>query len=101
MNKEQLIELMRDRGFTAYAHIGNKKIEFISKHMYAGIEANKRESKPIIVDIEKEEFKCQYNLEHSITTLQTPWCGSVTKDEHFDNIVTKFEAEAKWLSRLS
>jgi hypothetical protein len=107
LNKELVKEKMKERGFIVYASIGNSKIQFVSEHMYnANYEENTppRQRKPVInifVDLEKDEFQCAYNISKSINSLNSPSCGSVLNDSHFDNIVSKFESEAKWMSRLT
>lgn len=107
LNKELIRDKMKERGFITYATIGDSKIQFISEHMYnIHYEENTpvRQRKPvinIIVDLEKEEFQCIYNINKSIDSLTSPYCGSVLNDNHFDNIVSRFESEAKWLSRLT
>jgi hypothetical protein len=55
----------------------------------------------VIVDLEKDEFKCSYSVEGSINVLSTPPCGSTLNDEHFDNIVCRFETQAKVLERFT
>ena len=107
LQKEIIEEKMKERGFTVYAHIGDTKIQFISSHMFNSkyfIDVPKREQRPIInimVDLNKDEFECRYNVNNSINILKTPKCGSVLNDKHFDSIVCKFEAQAKWLSQIA
>lgn len=106
LDKSLVIQKMKERGFTVYASMGGTKIHFVSEHMYDTSYENRvplRERIPvinIIVDLEKDEFKCIYNLNKSIDTLNSPSCGSVMNDDHFNKIVSKFESEAKWLARL-
>jgi len=100
LDKEIVIKKMQERGFTVYAHMNLNWIHFISNHMY---ETNRRKEPVIniIVDLEKDEFKCIYNVHMSINTLNTPTCGSVLNDNHFDSIVGKIETHAKWLERIT
>ena len=63
---------------------------------------NPRQQMPIInvlVNLENGHFSCVYNLSKSLNTLNTPECSLVMDDKHFDNIVGKFENQAKWLSQ--
>src|SRR5690606_37488287 len=107
--KKEVVNKMEERGFTEYSTIGKTKIHFVSSHMYDVFYNEKtrpraRERVPIIniiVDLEKDEFQCIYNIKESINTLSTPFCGSVLNDEHFDRIVGKFESHAKWMERLT
>lgn len=107
LNKEEVIEKMKDRGFVVYSSMGKTKIQFISDHMYDVFYEEKiplRKRIPIIniiVDLENDEFLCIYNVKGSINTLNTPSCGSVLNDDHFDNIVSRFETQAKWLERIT
>jgi hypothetical protein len=106
LDKQEVENKMKERGFTAYCYVGLTKIQFVSSHMY---DMNYEEKTPprkrmpiinIIVDLKKEEFQCIYNIKQSINTLNTPTCGSVLNDDHFDNIVCKFETQAKWLEKI-
>ena len=107
LDKAHVTEKMKERGFIVYAHLGNSSIHFVSERMYDTTYADKvpkRERIPVInitVDLEKDQFECVYNLDKSITTLKTPPCGPVMSDTQFDKIVSRFESEAKWISRLS
>lgn len=107
LDKEIIKEKMKERGFIVYATIGKSKIQFVSEYMYDWkYEENTppRQRKPVInvfVDLEKDEFQCAYNLSKSIDSLTSPSCGSAMNDNHFDNIVSRFESEAKWLSKLT
>jgi hypothetical protein len=112
LNKDTVIQKMRERNFTVYATMGNSKegtnkIHFVSAHMYDfsyNDRVRPRDRVPVInviVDLEKDEFECIYNVPGSINMLNTPTCGSVMNDEHFDRIVCKFESQAKWMSRLT
>lgn len=107
MLERNLIEKkMNERGFTLYSSENNIFLTFVSSHMYDSsyIEKTpKRKQMPIIniiVNLEKDEFKCNYNIDKSINSLNSPWCGSILNDEHFDNIVGIFESQAKWLSMI-
>lgn len=107
LNKDLVIQKMKERGFVVYASMGNSVIQFVSKHMYETSYEDKvslKERIPIIniiVDLEKDEFRCIYNLSKSIDTLNSPSLGSVMNDNHFDKLVLKFESEAKWMSILA
>lgn len=107
LNRELVEKRMKERGFTVYAHMGTTRIQFVSEHMYDTnyiIDTPKRKQMPIInivVDLDKDEFECQYNVGGSLNMLKTPSCGSVLNDEHFDRIVCKFESHAKWLSKMA
>lgn len=107
LDKELVVKKMKERGFTVYANIGNTKVQFVSEHMYDTsyvINTPKRKQTPIInvlVDLDKDEFECQYNVSGSLNVLKTPSCGPVLNDTHFDNIVCKFESHAKWLSKIT
>jgi hypothetical protein len=107
LDKNIVEEKIKERGFVTYASIGKTKIQFISEHMYQHQEnkekASWRDKKPtinIIVDLEKDEFTCIYNINNSFNTLNCPSCGSVLNNDHFDRIVCEFELQAKWLERL-
>lgn len=108
LNKKEVVNKMKERGFTEYS-TSKTKIHFVSSHMY-DVDVFYNEKTPprkkmpiinIIVDLEKDEFQCIYNIKKSINTLSTPFCGSVLNDEHFDKIVGKFESHAKWMERLT
>jgi len=105
LNKQEVIDKMKERGFTIYANIGKTKIQFISSHMYDihyKENTSLRDRIPIIniiVELEYDEFQCIYNINESINTLNTGICGSILNDKHFDNIVCKFESHAKILER--
>lgn len=106
LDKKIVEDKMKERGFTAYSYIGKTKIQFVSSRMYDSHYAEKvppRERMPIInvvVDLENDEFSCIYVIPQSINTLNTGSCSPVLNDEHFDNIVCKFETQAKWLERM-
>ena len=106
LGKELVVQKMRERGFVVYASIGSTKIHFVSERMYDSSYEDRvppRERIPVInviIDLEKDEFQCIYNLNQSINTLNSPSCGSVMDDNHFDKIVVKFELQAKWLARI-
>lgn len=106
LDVDEIVDKMEERGFTKYATLGGDKIQFVSSHMYDSSyfdRTPKRERLPIInviVDLNKDEFECQYNLDRSINMLKTPICGAVLNDEHFDRIVSQFESQAKWLSMM-
>ena len=106
LDKELVINKMKERGFIIYANIGKTKIQFISSHMY---NTHNEENKPlrkkmpiinIIVDLEYDEFYGIYNIKESINTLNLPVCGSVLNDNHFDSKVCKFELHAKLLENF-
>jgi len=107
LNKELVIEKMKERGFTVYANIGKTKIQFISSHMYDihyKENTSIRKRIPIIniiVDLEKDEYYGIYNIKESINTLNLPVCGSVLNDKHFDSNVCKFESHAKLLENFA
>ena len=107
LDKKIVEERMRERGFVVYAMIGKTQVNFVSEYMYDStyIERTpKRERIPVInivVDLEKDEFKCIYNLDGSLNTLSTPNCGPVLNDKHFDKIVSQFESQSKWMARLT
>ena len=107
LDKQVVIDKMKEHKFIVYAYIGKTKIQFISSHMYdifykENTSARKRiPIINIIVDLEKDEFVCIYNVSESLNTLNTPSCGSFLNDEHFDSIVSKFEVHAKWLERIT
>lgn len=107
LDKELVKEKMKERGFIVYANIGDTKIHFVSEQMY-DITYEKRvpprERIPVInvmIDLEKNEFNCIYNVNKSINTLNSPPCSPVMDDSHFDNIVSRFETHAKWMARLT
>lgn len=106
LDRYEVVNKMRERGFTEYANIGKTKIQFISAHMY---DFNYEEKTPrhkrmpiinVIVDLEKNEFSGIYNVDKSTNTLNTSTCSPVMNDEHFDRIIGTFEMQAKWLERL-
>lgn len=105
LNKDYIINKMKERGFTVYSS-NNKVIHFVSSRMYDTNyerKVKKRDRIPIIniiVYIDSEEFECRYNISEGINYIATPKCGSVLSDEHFDNIVGNFENDAKWIERL-
>ena len=108
LNKDIVIDLMKSREFVVYTTtVGGNQIQFVSAHMYnVNYEKNTplRKRMPIynvLVNLWTGEFKCVYNVNNSINSLQTPWCGPVTNDKHFDNIVSTFEVQAKWLEKLT
>jgi hypothetical protein len=103
LDKDKVIEKMEERGFTVYAHMGNSSIQFVSAHMYTTSKKRTKRESPvinIIVDLEKDEFSCFYNIDNSINTLQAPPCSPVLDNKHFDGIVSKFEAHAGWMEKL-
>lgn len=106
LDKQQVEDKMKERGFTPYSYIEKTKIQFVSSHMYDMYYKEKtppRKRIPVInviVNLETEEFQCIYCIPGSINTLNTPTCGSVMDDEHFNRIVGKFETQAKWLERI-
>lgn len=106
LDKQLVIDKMKERGFVVYSAIGKTILQFVSEHMYDMTyrqRVTERERLPIInvlVDLEKDEFKCIYNIDKSINTLNCPSCGSVMNDDHFDSIFSTFEGHAKWMERL-
>lgn len=107
LDRKLIEDKMKERGFVVYSTIGSTNLQFISEHMYDFNYEEKtspRQRKPvinIIVNLRNEEFECFYNLSKSINQLKSPKCSPIMSDEHFDKIVTRFETEAKWLSRLT
>lgn len=105
LDKEQVIQKMNERGFVVHSYIGDNSILFLSDQIhnpnYKDIPARQ---KPAIINIvtnlEKDEYQCTYNIPGSINKLQTPWCGPILNDSHFDNIVSVFESQAKWMMRI-
>jgi len=106
LDKQEVEDKMKERGFTVYSYIGKTRIQFVSKHMYDPYYNENtlpRKRMPvinIIVDLENDEFSCIYNIQESINTLNTGSCGSIMNDSHFDKIVCQFESHAKWLERI-
>lgn len=107
LDKELVKQKMKERGFVVYATIGSTKLHFISEHMYDMTYEKRvppRERVPVInvmIDLEKDEFSCVYNISGSINSLNSPPCSPVMDDSHFDNIVSRFESHAKWMARLT
>ena len=104
LDKNEVVEKMKERGFTVYAYIGSTKIQFISSHIYDTeyiFNTPKRKRVPVInilIDLEKDEFQCRYNASRGLNYLLSPKCGSVLNDKHFDRIVGDFESDAKLLT---
>lgn len=105
LSLKEIEDIMDERGFSPFAYLGDNMIHFVSKKLYNPIPVtNRHKNTPIfnvIVNRENEEFECIYHIEKSINTIQTPKCGSVMKDDHFDRIVIPFEQQIRWMARLS
>jgi len=96
IDKQYMINIMEQRGFTPSFYGGDTIINFISKEIH-DINNNPRRC-PIIgikVWLDSEEFQGIYCVRTSINTIQTPKCGSVLLDEHFDRIIMKLEDQAR------
>lgn len=96
IDKQYMINIMEQRGFTPSSYGGNTVINFISKEIH-DINNNPRRH-PIInirVWLDSEEFQGIYCVGTSINTIQTPKCGSILLDDHFDRIIMKLEDQAR------
>lgn len=106
LQRDIVVEKMKERGFTVYAAMGDTKIHFVSERMYdfsyesRVLPRNRVPVINVVVNLTNDEFECTFNVPSSINQLRCGPCGSVMSDDHFDNIVAKFESHAKWLSRL-
>lgn len=104
LKKDELIAKMKERGFDMYSY-GSKTIHFLTTPVsVSDLTSQQIHRLPpaidVIVNLEKEEFECAYNIPESINSLRTPSCGSVMDDKHFDHIVSKFESQAWWMKRF-
>lgn len=96
IDKQYMINIMEQRGFTPSSYDGYTVINFISKEMY-DINNNPRRH-PIInikVWLDSEEFQGIHCVRNSINTIQTPKCGSILLDDHFDRIIMKLEDQSR------
>ena len=106
LDKKTVVAKMKERGFVVYATVNSTKIHFVSAHMYDSHYEEKvqpRDRVPVfnvIVNLDNGEFECLYNIAGSINMMCVPACSPVMDDDHFDHIVSKFEAQIKWMARL-
>lgn len=102
MNKEQIIEKMKERGYTRMMESRNSKDETVSiTFMNETLSiVNGNLSGPLYsveVWVEDGEFQFMYSIRTSINKLVSPRCGSFMNDEHFARLAVKFEKEVKVL----
>lgn len=91
MNKEQIVDKMKERGYTRIMESRNTKDETISITF-----TNDTLSGPlysVTVWVEDGEFQFAYSMKTSINKLVSPKCSSFMNDEHFVRLATKFERE--------
>lgn len=103
MTRNEVLELMRNYGFTL--NMESKKGDetltyyFLSEPVY-----HKRRKDVIIIPsygcsiIPKEKrFQFSYTVPHSINTLYSGECSPVDNNDHFFNILMKFESAVQTL----
>lgn len=80
--KDRLIDIANQRGFTLWATLNGKKLQFMDER---GIN--------LFVEIESKSFSLRYLVPRSIFTLNCPECSPFDNDEHFNKIYRKFKHE--------
>lgn len=91
MDKSQLLELMRKRHFTNIMILDSKIYSFCP------MDLEKKPSIGVEVNIESEDFRFIYRSKYSLNILSTPWCGPVTKAEHFRKI---YKGMLQWARKI-
>lgn len=97
MNKDQVIEIMSNRGFTvqSYSMKDTHTVEavyFITEPVFQN-----GSNAPAIgcnVFLEAGEFEFMYAVPFSINILRSPKCSPIVNDEHFNKIYSKFKEQA-------
>ena len=84
------VRRMIERGFVLYS-VGANYV-FMTPHTESPVISVK-------VNLETCEFQGVYVVPGSMNTLETPWCGDVLNDKHFDRIIGKLMRHAKILER--
>lgn len=97
VSEETIVKKMKQRGFTESARGMNgdsvNTITFI-------IENTRKAPVFCTVTLANEHFQFNYVVPRSMNQLQSPDCGSVMNDNHFDMIYSKFEEQAAALHKL-
>lgn len=105
LDKKQVIEKMRERGFTEMSRQMKNTYDIVAIFFITEPTYRKRTGTiqtPSIgcnVNLEKETFEFKYIVPNSINCLCSPECGSLFNDDHFDNLCFKFEEQASILYR--
>lgn len=85
-NLSRFKEIAERRGFTLWATISGKQLQFMDRF---GIN--------LIVTIETGEFAFKWGIPKSIFTVECPSCSPFDNDEHFSKIYRQFR---KYVSRI-
>lgn len=96
IDKEELNRKMKERGFDIYCYNGENEIQYMTEFN----PDNKNPTINITVYLDEHNFKGIYVIPHSINKIETPICGSVMNDKHFDRIIMKLESHARILERF-
>ena len=105
MNKDIVIEKMRNRGYSRVLENRNNFDETVSiTFIYNPTEYDKTKRFPVpmynvTVWLEDLEFQFMYAIPSSINKLISPKCGSFMNDEHFDKLAMKFERDSAILDK--
>ena len=107
MTKQEVIDIMKERGYTFSMESRNGKGEIIGLYFLSEPVLSKRrnDDKVLIpsynctVYPNSDEFQMTYAVSKSINTLQSPKCGSFTNEDHFNRIGAKFESAVEVLYR--
>ncbi|MBY6948393.1 hypothetical protein [Clostridium botulinum] len=95
MDKKEIEDLMEQRGFTLWATLGNKKLQFLSNNDNTDLVIN------CIINPETEEFEFKYLVSKSVMQLVNPKCSPFTNKKHFEGMLNKFMRAVEELQYLN
>lgn len=103
MEKDRIIDIMKDYGFTCNMESRNGKGGTTALYFMSEPSFHRRHKDQIVIPsfgctvYPNGDFAFNYAIPGSINKLDTPKCGPVTNEKHFNNICLKFESAVRVL----